>query len=363
MKFIMAGGGTGGHVIPLIAVARELARLGHEPVFVGTERGVESRLVPAAGFRLEKIRVGGLKNLGVATRLVSLWRLLVETVDLYFRFGDWQPAGVFSLGGYVAGPPVLAALVRGVPLVVMEPNARPGATNRRIGRWVRRALVNFEETAKFFPPHKTERTGVPVRAEFFALAEPKTAAEFTVLITGGSQGSRTLNKAAMASWPLFAGSGIPVRLIHQTGVAMQAEMAVAFAETGLPGSVEAFITDMPGAFGKADMVVSRSGAGTAAELAAAGKPSVLVPYPFAADDHQTANARAMERVGAALVCADRDWSGERFFATVSDLYQHRERLAGMSAAAHSLSWPFAARRAAEILLESVDKARQSRNNK
>ena len=362
MKFIMAGGGTGGHVIPLIAVARELTRLGHEAVFVGTDRGVECRLVPAAGFRLEKIRVSGLKNLGMATRLVSLWRLLVETFHLFLRFGDWEPAGVLSLGGYVAGPPVLAALVRGVPLVVMEPNAVPGVTNRWIGRWVQRALVNFEETAKFFPPHRTERTGVPVRAEFFGLRDKDPGAEFTVVITGGSQGSRTLNEAARVSWPLFAASGLPVRLVHQTGTAMRAEMSTAFAKSGLPGSVDAFLTDMAAAFEQADVVVSRSGAGTAAELAAAGKPSILVPFPFAADDHQTANARAMERAGAALVCPDWEWTGERFFETVRDLYRQRDLLAGMSAAARTLAYPGAARRAAEILLESVDKARASRNN-
>src|SRR5215472_9187202 len=160
--FVMAGGGTGGHVIPAIAVARELCRMGHEVVFVGTERGVENRLVPAAGFRLEKIRVGGIKNLGIATRIVSAWRLVAETLDQVVKFGQWEPAAVFSMGGYVAGPPVLAALLRGLPVVVMEPNAVPGVTNRWIARFVRKALVNFEETRRFFPEGRTEVTGLPV---------------------------------------------------------------------------------------------------------------------------------------------------------------------------------------------------------
>jgi UDP-N-acetylglucosamine--N-acetylmuramyl-(pentapeptide) pyrophosphoryl-undecaprenol N-acetylglucosamine transferase len=267
------------------------------------------------------------------------------------------------LGGYVAGPPVLAALLRGVPVVVMEPNATPGATNRWIGRWVRRALVNFEETARFFPAATTERTGVPVRAEFFTLPVKPESSELTILITGGSQGSRTLNNAAIASWPMFREARIPVRLIHQTGTAMQPEMAQAFAAAGLAGSVEAFISDMPAAFAAADIVVSRSGAGTTSELAAAGKPAILIPYPFAADDHQTANARAMERAGAARVAADKEWTGERFFAAIQDLYAHRDRLATMGATARTLAFPEAARRAAEILLESVDKAPTSRNNK
>ena len=162
---------------------------------------------------------------------------------------------------------------------------------------------------------------------------------------------------------MFREAAIPVRLIQQTGVAMHAEMAAAFAETGLAGKVEAFITDMPGAFAEADVIVARAGAGTASELAAAGKASILIPYPFAADDHQSANARAMERAGGALVSSDREWTGEHFFATIRDLYQDRERVAAMSAAARTMAHPDAARRAAEILLESVDKARTSRNNK
>jgi UDP-N-acetylglucosamine--N-acetylmuramyl-(pentapeptide) pyrophosphoryl-undecaprenol N-acetylglucosamine transferase len=363
MTFIMAGGGTGGHVMPLIAVAKELVKLGHEPIFVGTERGAESRLAPAAGFRLEKIRVGGLKGLGVLTRVLSVWRLLMETAAMMGRLSRWKPGGVFSLGGYVAGPPVLAALLRGIPVVVMEPNATPGATNKWISRWVRKALINFEETARFFPPARTERTGVPVRAEFFFLPPRPAGETFTVLITGGSQGSRTLNDAARAAWPLFRAAGLPVRLIHQTGTAMQPEMAEAFAKSGLSGSVDAFISDMPAAFTAADVIVARSGAGTTSELAAAGKPSILIPYPFAADDHQTANARAMEAAGAALVARDQDWTGQRFFDSICGLNEGRDRLAAMSVAARTMAFPNAARRAAEILLESVDKPSGSRNNK
>ena len=203
MLFLMAGGGTGGHVIPALAVAREISREGHTVLFVGTERGVEARLVPTAGFRLEFIRVGGLKNLGLATRFTSIWRLFSETLGQIRRFAEWKPAAVFSMGGYVAGPPVLAALVRGVPLVVMEPNAVPGVTNRWIGRWVRRALIAFGETSRYFPEGRTELTGLPVREEFFRIPARQPEPEFTVLITGGSQGSQKLNNAARQSWPLF----------------------------------------------------------------------------------------------------------------------------------------------------------------
>lgn len=350
--FVMAGGGTGGHVIPSLAVAREVCRMGYRVLFVGTERGVESRLVPAAGFRLEKIRVGGIKNLGLMTRLVSLWRLIGETAGQIARFAEWKPAAVFSMGGYVAGPPVLAALLRGVPVVVMEPNAVPGFTNRHIARWVKRALINFTETARFFPPGRTELTGLPVREEFFAVPKKKQG-EFTVLITGGSQGSRTLNEAARQSWPLFHEAGLPVRFIHQTGSAMYESIASGFRESGLAGEVAPFIPDMAGAFAQADLVVCRSGAGAVSELAAAGKPSILIPFPFAADQHQLKNAEAFERAGAALMSLDRDWNGARFFAAVSDLFQDRERLDAMGECARKLAHPGAARRAADILVESA----------
>jgi UDP-N-acetylglucosamine--N-acetylmuramyl-(pentapeptide) pyrophosphoryl-undecaprenol N-acetylglucosamine transferase len=357
--FLMAGGGTGGHVIPAIAVARELVRMGNEVLFIGTERGVEARLVPAAGFPLEKIRVGGIKNLGLATRLTSLWRLIAETAGQWSGFGTRRPAAVFSMGGYVAGPPVLAALMRRVPVVIMEPNAVPGVTNRWIARWVERALISFEETRTFFPAGRTELTGLPVREEFFALAPKPEQTEFTVLITGGSQGSQRLNNAARQSWPLFRQSGLPVRFIHQTGLAMYEALAAEFAQTGLKGEIRPFIQDMPTAFAEADLIVCRSGAGAVSELAAAGKPSILVPFPFAADDHQLKNAQAFEKAGAALLSLDREWTAERFFETVGDLCKDRQRLRTMGEKARGLAKSGAAHRAAQIL---VDIASRHRNN-
>jgi UDP-N-acetylglucosamine--N-acetylmuramyl-(pentapeptide) pyrophosphoryl-undecaprenol N-acetylglucosamine transferase len=355
----MAGGGTGGHVIPAIAVAREISRVGHEAVFVGTDRGVEARLVPAAGFRLEKIRVGGMKNLGILTKLASLWRLIAETALQWRSFGIWKPAAVFSMGGYVAGPPVLAALARRVPVVVMEPNAVPGATNRWISRWVARALISFEETRRFFPKDRTELTGLPVREEFFSVPARQPGTEFTVLITGGSQGSRTLNEAARASWPMFRQSDAPVRFIHQSGTAMHEQLAKEFAASGLTGEIVPFIADMPAAFAQADLIVCRSGAGAVSELAAAGKPSVLVPFPFAADDHQTKNAQVLERAGAAILSSDRNWTGAKLFETVSALRNDPERLRSMGVAARSLAHPDSARRGAEILMFEAAKASKS----
>jgi UDP-N-acetylglucosamine--N-acetylmuramyl-(pentapeptide) pyrophosphoryl-undecaprenol N-acetylglucosamine transferase len=351
--FLMAGGGTGGHVIPALAVARELKQRGHEAFFVGTERGVEARMVPAAGFELELIHIGGLKRVSIKQTLATLAQLPVSTVQMIKLLHEKRAAAVFSMGGYVAGPPVAAALVRGTPVVVMEPNAVPGFTNRRIGRLVTRALVSFPETSRYFPQGRTEVTGLPVREEFFTLFPKAHESVFTLLVTGGSQGSRTLNRAARASWPLFRQSRFPIRFILQTGTASFEELQKEFAATGLEGEVRPFIDDMPAAFAAADLIVCRSGAGAVAELAAAGKPSVLVPFPYAADDHQLHNAQAFERVGAAKVVVDREWNGEKLFETVTALAADGAALDRMGLQARGFAQPGAARRAAEILEQTA----------
>jgi UDP-N-acetylglucosamine--N-acetylmuramyl-(pentapeptide) pyrophosphoryl-undecaprenol N-acetylglucosamine transferase len=351
--FCMAGGGTGGHVIPALAVARELRTRGHEVYFVGTERGVEHRLVPAEGFPMEYVQLGGLKNVSAMTKVASLWGLIRSTSTQSRRYRERRPAAVFSMGGYVAGPPVLAALRRGIPVVVMEPNAVPGFTNCRIARWVSRALVTFPETTRYFPKGRTEVTGLPVRDEFFNLPVKPREDTFTVLITGGSQGSRTLNNAARQSWSLFRNAEAKIRLIHQTGTAMSAELNAAWRDAGLDGEISPFIQDMPAAFARADLIVCRSGAGAVAELAAAGKPSVMIPFPFAADQHQLKNAEAFERAGAGRMVPDRDWTGERMFTMISELAANSAQLAAMGEAARKLAKPGAAKRAADVLEEAA----------
>jgi UDP-N-acetylglucosamine--N-acetylmuramyl-(pentapeptide) pyrophosphoryl-undecaprenol N-acetylglucosamine transferase len=218
-----------------------------------------------------------------------------------------------------------------------------------IGRFVYRALLSFPETAGFFPAGRTEITGLPVREEFFSIPPKPHGGTFTVLITGGSQGSRTLNRAARESWPLFARATAPVRILHQSGAQAFEELRAAFAQTGLQGEVVPFLADMPAAFASADLVVCRSGAGSVSELAAAGKPSVLVPFPFAADDHQTRNAEVMQRGGAARLVADSEMSGQKLFALVCELAKAPETLARMADAARRFARPGAARRAADIL--------------
>ena len=213
---MMAGGGTGGHVLPLIAVAEELRNRGHQILFFGTEKGIESRLVPAKELPIEYIEIGGLKGVGMQRVLRTLWALPASTLRVRARISSTRPAAVFSMGGYAAGPTVLAALTRRIPVIAMEPNAVPGFTNLRLGRYVRKTLLAFPETARYFPAGKTEVTGLPVREEFFGIRPRPKGAALRLLITGGSAGSRTLNQTARQSWPLFRSAGFPIYILHQT---------------------------------------------------------------------------------------------------------------------------------------------------
>lgn len=352
--FVMAAGGTGGHVIPALAVARELRERGREVIFWGTRAGVEARMVPAEGFPIDWIEIGGLKNLGVARQMQSVLQLGRATWQLRRVIERRRPTAVFSMGGYVAGPSVIAAILAKVPVVAMEPNAVPGLTNRAVGRWVVRALTGFEETTRYFPRGRAERTGVPVRAEFFAIAPKPRSHTFHVLVTGGSQGSRTLNRAARDSWPLFRREGLPVRMTLQCGRNDSAEdLSLSLKSAEMEGDVIEFIDGMPAAFAAVDLIFCRSGAGCCAELAAAGKPAVLVPFPFATDQHQLRNAEAMERAGAARVVRDSEMTGRKLFEMVASLAADQAGLRRMGEAARSLAMPGAAKRAADVLEEAA----------
>ena len=350
---VMAGGGTGGHVMPLLAVARQLASDGHQSVFIGTRNGFEAKLVPPAGFPIEFIEIGGLNRVGMLRTIRSLAQLPFSVLRSRKLIEKYQPAAVFSLGGYAAGPVVLAALWKKTPLVVMEPNAMPGLTNRKMGRFVSRALLSFPDAARYFPSGKSEITGLPVRPEFFRIPPKPREAKLTILITGGSQGSRTLNQAASGSWKYFRENRSPVRFIHQTGTAAHAGLAQKFAESGMDGEVAPFIDDMPAVFARADLIICRAGAGAVAELAAAGKPSILVPLPTAADQHQLRNAEAFEKAGASMLVLDHQMDGGRLFEEVEKLRTHPELLHRMGERARIFAHPDAARRAATVLEEQM----------
>jgi UDP-N-acetylglucosamine--N-acetylmuramyl-(pentapeptide) pyrophosphoryl-undecaprenol N-acetylglucosamine transferase len=359
----MAGGGTGGHILPALAVARELRARGHDPFFIGARKGLEATLVPRAGFPIDWIDIGGLQGVGLARQLRTLGQLPLSIAASWRFIARRRPAAVFSMGGYAAGPPVAAALLRRLPVIMMEPNAEPGFTTRRLGRYAHRGLISFPEAAAAFPPGCSELTGLPVRPEFFAVP-PRipSSGQLNVLVTGGSQGSRTLNNAVLAAWPLIEQAGLPVRLVLQCGKAMEESLTRELPRV----TVSAFLHDMPAAFAEADLVVSRAGAGTVSELCAAGKACLLVPFPHAAGDHQKKNAEAMVRAGAARMAEDADLTGERLFAEFRDALASPETLTARAAAARLLAKPNAAARAAAILeqfaVETIDAGSEKRNN-
>lgn len=356
-SFVMAGGGTGGHVLPALAVARELRARGHRVLFIGVRRGIEARLVPAEDFPIEWIEIGGLNRVG--------WRQMIATLA-ELPFSVWQasrildraaPAALFSMGGFVAGPALLAAVAKRIPIVVMEPNAIPGFTHRHLARFVARALVSFPEAARWFPEGRTQVTGMPIRQEFFDVPVKLREFVLTILITGGSQGSRTLNRAVEESWRLWG--NVSVRLIHQTGTGMYEELAPKFRASGVAGEIVPFLADMPRAFAEADLVVSRAGMGAVSELAAAGKPSILVPFPAASDEHQLKNAQAMEKAGAARLVLDAEMTGARLVDEVTKLAGTHGLLEKMGAAARGFARPGAAQRAADLLEELARKNPQA----
>jgi UDP-N-acetylglucosamine--N-acetylmuramyl-(pentapeptide) pyrophosphoryl-undecaprenol N-acetylglucosamine transferase len=351
-SFVITGGGTGGHVFPALAVARVLRERGARLLFIGTREGMESQLVPEAGFEIEFLRIGGLNRVGLRRQLQTALQLPWSLARAWRLLGQFQPQAVFSTGGYVAGPVMVAALARRIPLIVMEPNGIPGLANRRVGGRVYRALLGFESASKWFPAGKSEITGLPVRPEFFEV-QPKRSGPFTVLITGGSRGARTLNRASRASWSLIREAGAPVRIVHQTGAAEYDALASEFRNAGVAGEVVPFIRNMAEAFANADLVIGRAGAGAVNEIAAAGMPTVLVPLPFAADDHQRSNAESFVEAGAARMVLDRDMNGRRLFEEIEKLRQNPGELHEMRQRVRQFAKARAAERAAEVLEQAA----------
>jgi UDP-N-acetylglucosamine--N-acetylmuramyl-(pentapeptide) pyrophosphoryl-undecaprenol N-acetylglucosamine transferase len=346
MRAILAGGGTGGHVIPALAIANELKKsYGADVLFMGTARGIENRLVPAAGYPLQLVRVGALKNVSLVTRLKTAFDLPRAVWDAGRMLNEFAPDVVIGVGGYASGPAMLAALVKHIPTLAFEPNVVPGFANRVVARFVSAAAVHFQETAKYF--RHAEVTGVPVRQAFFEIAA-KRGGTPTLLVFGGSQGAHAINEAMIRCLPVVQQEAPGIHIIHQTGERDIKDVLAGYRRViGSTGMLKfdlfPFIEDMPAAFARADLVVCRSGASTVAEIAAAGKPAVFVPFPRAADDHQRVNAEALERAGAAVVVEESKLEGVWLAETIAALLQDAPRLQKMSTAARSLAHPNAAR--------------------
>jgi UDP-N-acetylglucosamine--N-acetylmuramyl-(pentapeptide) pyrophosphoryl-undecaprenol N-acetylglucosamine transferase len=350
MRVIIAGGGSGGHVIPALAIANAIkSAYAAEICFVGTARGMETRLVPQAGYPLELIEVGQLNRVSLATQLKTLVALPKGILHCLAFLGRWKPQVVVGVGGYASGPAMLAALLRRTPTLAFEPNAVPGMANRLVGKRISAAAVNFAPTLNYF--RNAEITGVPVRAEFFGLAPRPQEAPPRLLIMGGSQGARALNQRMPEVVRALLDAVPDLTILHQAGVRHAETTQAAYAASGAAPDrwqVDAFLDDMPGQFAASDLVLARSGASTVAELAAAGKPSLLVPFPQSADDHQRRNAEVFQEGGAAVMLLEQDMSAARLLEVLSGLLSNREQLRQMATRARNFAHPQAAARIAEM---------------
>jgi UDP-N-acetylglucosamine--N-acetylmuramyl-(pentapeptide) pyrophosphoryl-undecaprenol N-acetylglucosamine transferase len=340
LRVLIAGGGTGGHLYPGIAVAEAIAAAGGEVSFVGTERGLETRLIPQAGFPLELMKVSGLKRMGLAAFLRGLGRLPGAFLESRRILRRRRPDVVLGVGGYASGPLVLTAALSGIPTAIQEQNSVPGFTNRVLGRFARRVFVAFEDAAPAFAGRKVRFTGNPVRRSLIeraaALGAQPPPAGGSVLILGGSQGSHAVNELASGMVRVLDARGRLPPIVHQTGPDEVERMKVHYAAFGYDGlgrvRVQPFIDDMPAALADAALVVARAGALTLAELAIMRRPAILIPLPTAADDHQTVNAYAFQRAGAAVLLPQADASATRLGDLVDEILGAPERHNEMAAA-------------------------------
>lgn len=346
LRVLIAGGGTGGHLFPGIAVAEEIRARGGEVSFVGTARGIEARVLPRLELPLDLIQVHGLVRTGWRERLRFVLEAPACLVQVARILRRRRPDVVVGVGGYASGPVVLSAALRRIPTAVLEQNSIPGITNRILGRVARRVFATFEESRRFFPRRKVALTGNPVRRQIVeslqnAAQKARPAdARFHVLAFGGSQGARFLNETLMSSASRLA--RLPLRLTHQTGEADHARVVEAYRVAGLEADVAPFIDDMAARYAAADLILCRAGATTLAELAIAGRPAILVPFPYATHNHQERNAREVERAGGAVCCLQSDLDGDRLATLVWELLADEARRARMAVSMRSLARPTAA---------------------
>lgn len=346
MRLVIAGGGTGGHLFPGIAVAEEF--LGRDPankvLFIGTAGGIEYRLLGPLGYELKLIDVEGLKGRGFKALLAGAYKIPHSMWLSRGLLREFAPDAVIGVGGYASGPVVITAWLMGIPTAIAEQNAVAGATNRILGKFVDRVFLTYEHSRKHFSARKVVMTGNPVRAAFTgrpgrAQGESRVR---TILIFGGSQGAAAINKTMADMLPYLQKIKQNLRVIHQTGARDLQMMQDAYRQNGIDAQVHPFITDMAAAYVEADLIICRAGATSLAEITAAGKPSVLIPYPYAADDHQTQNAQAMAEAQAAVMIPESGLTAKTLFSTVEGLLADDAKLQEMAAHSAKLGRPGAA---------------------
>jgi UDP-N-acetylglucosamine--N-acetylmuramyl-(pentapeptide) pyrophosphoryl-undecaprenol N-acetylglucosamine transferase len=350
MRMVVAGGGTGGHLFPGLAVAEAVAADGGARVlFVGSAYGIEARAVPKTQFAFAALAIRGVRGRGLRGALEFITQAPAALLRARSTLTAFRPTIVLGLGGYGSVPVVIAAWVRRIPIVLLEQNVRPGLANRWLAHLARRICTTFAESAAFFPEGKAQHTGNPVRQ--FNPTQKPAPGHFTIFAFGGSQGARAINRAMLGAAKVVGKQLLGLRVIHQTGEADVEWVRLGYKEMGVEAEVLPFVHDMAGAYSRADLVICRSGATTVAELAIVGKASILIPYPFHADQHQRLNAEVLQRRGAAEVITNDELTGEKLAASIMDLACDRERLAAMGAAARAAAVPDATARVVAVCRE------------
>jgi UDP-N-acetylglucosamine--N-acetylmuramyl-(pentapeptide) pyrophosphoryl-undecaprenol N-acetylglucosamine transferase len=347
MRLIVAGGGTGGHLFPGIAVAMAIRERipGSQVLFIGTSRLLDQQALAGLGFELAALACGGVKGLGLTGRIRSLLLMPGAVIEALRMLRRFQPDLVFGVGGYVTGPVLLAAKLLRVPIAIHEQNSVPGMANRLAGKLADRVLISLPCSPPF-PPKKTVQTGNPLRREILEAArvEKQAVDQPTLLVLGGSQGAHRVNVLMMEAMEQLQAQGLRLRLIHQTGTADREQVAQCYARLGIDAEVAAFISDMAGVYVRADLVVSRAGATTLAELAAMGLPALLIPYPFAADDHQVTNGEYYVKGNGCRMLRESGLTGEILAQTIREHLRNREELHTMATNMKTMAMPDATNR-------------------
>jgi len=359
MKVLIAAGGTGGHIYPGIAVAKEIMRRDEmsEVWFVGTERGLETKIVPANGFELSLIESAGLKNVGLIGKIKGLLILPKSFLASRRLIKEFQPDVVVGAGGYVSGPVLLMASLMRVPTLVMDSNALPGFTNRRLAPFVTKAALTFEEAVKFFGK-KGVVTGNPVRREFFDIQPKERGEKINLLIFGGSQGARVINNTMIDALRYLQNYKNRLQITHQTGESDALKIEELYKRSRWESAdVRPYISDMVTEFAKTDLIICRAGATSCAELAAAGKAAIMIPLPTAADDHQRKNAEALVKQGAARMVLQKDLNGESLAKEIVDLIESPEKISAMENAAKKM----AKADAAEVTVDIIESLAKEKN--
>lgn len=333
MRVVIAGGGTGGHLFPGIAIAEEfLARDKQtEVLFVGTKRGIENKLLSRIGYTLKTIDIEGVKGRGMKALVKGSYRIPQSMRQSLRILNEFRPQIVIGVGGYASGPAVLTAYLMRIPTAIAEQNVVPGITNRILGKFVDKVFVTYAETSRWFSRSRVILSGNPVRAALAGVRSvQKTEKNFRqLLIFGGSQGSMAINRSVVEMLPQLKKMKTEIHILHQTGADDLEAVREAYGRYGINAEVSPFIVDMTGAYEQADLIICRAGATSLAEITAAGKVPILIPFPFAADDHQTKNARALADAGAAIMVSESELSGKKLFAAVEELLGNKKKLRQM----------------------------------